>query len=125
MPTTEETGTCHGCGKELRGAVEVTLVARGPLVRVALRETPDCNWTKCGGCGKAVCKSCDRFLRLLSGDRVRSVRVVRIRTHGRIGVGPFETAHRNGSPPHAQATDLTSRHNSNSSKEGEEQQHDS
>lgn len=98
MPTTEETGTCHGCGKELHGAVEITLVTRGPIVQVSLRETPDCNWTKCGGCGKAVCKACDRFIRLIG--RIWKERE-RARKPG-TGPAPFSNAaNENGSGPHA------------------------
>jgi hypothetical protein len=53
-----QTGTCHRCGRELRGAIETNFMSLGRLVCITTIETPDCNWTQCRTCKKSVCKSC-------------------------------------------------------------------
>lgn len=51
---------CRGCGRLLTGVVEVTTAVEGNYVFIVQRETSDCNWTKCMGCRKVICKECRR-----------------------------------------------------------------
>lgn len=57
--SSSEAGTWHRCGRELKGAIETHRVSVGAFVCIAVSiETPECNWTRCRICQKAVCKSC-------------------------------------------------------------------
>lgn len=49
---------CRRCGAELNGALESTVVMSGKYVFVTVRETTDCNWTRCPGCRQILCKKC-------------------------------------------------------------------
>jgi len=52
------TGSCHRCGRELKGAIETNFMSLGRLVCITTIETPECNWTRCQVCRKSVCKAC-------------------------------------------------------------------
>lgn len=49
---------CPTCGKELTGAIDLTLSTVNKHVFIVQRETDDCNWCKCTGCKKIMCKRC-------------------------------------------------------------------
>jgi hypothetical protein len=50
---------CTECKRELTGALEVIETIVGKHVSTVHRETADCNWRRCRGCGRIVCKACD------------------------------------------------------------------
>lgn len=56
----EQIVICFLCHKELEGAIEVTTVSIGRISINRLRETSDCNWTRCKTCKRVICKSCFR-----------------------------------------------------------------
>lgn len=56
----EQTVSCILCQRELEGAIEVITMSIGQIGRIRFRETPDCNWTRCKTCKRAICKSCYR-----------------------------------------------------------------
>lgn len=49
---------CSECGRELTGAIESTFAREGDFVFIVSRETGDCNWIRCKGCGEVMCKRC-------------------------------------------------------------------
>lgn len=53
-----EVTVCRNCGKELTGAIETMFAIVNKYVFIVQRETDDCNWTKCTGCRRVVCKRC-------------------------------------------------------------------
>ena len=53
-----EEAHCRRCGKELTGVLESTSVTSGKYVFVTVRETTDCNWSKCPCCRQILCKKC-------------------------------------------------------------------
>jgi len=50
--------SCPICGRELTGVMEITTARDGNSICVVVRETTDCNWTKCTSCKTVICKSC-------------------------------------------------------------------
>ena len=51
---------CQLCGRELKGAIELTSTEVDKFVYIVSRETADCNWNRCRGCKTILCKTCDR-----------------------------------------------------------------
>jgi hypothetical protein len=49
---------CRKCNQELTGAIERVLAREGNYVVIVSRETIDCNWRECRGCGTIICKRC-------------------------------------------------------------------
>ena len=54
----EQTVRCLLCHRELEGAIEVVTVSIGRINVIRLRETSDCNWTRCKTCKRVICKNC-------------------------------------------------------------------
>lgn len=55
-----EKSLCPVCGTELTGVIVSTFVKDGASYRIVSQETTDCNWVRCEGCLKALCKKCNR-----------------------------------------------------------------
>lgn len=49
---------CRICGRGLTGAIEPVLTKVGKHMFVVPHDTFDCNWSKCNGCRKVMCKRC-------------------------------------------------------------------
>ena len=59
-----EASKCALCSVELTGAIETRYVSMRRVVMITMIETVDCNWKRCLGCNRAVCKSCFMSLAL-------------------------------------------------------------